>query len=121
MVIYVHHPISITLTFPDKIPLWRLHPAILPNKTWAAEIRKCLLDYFGENNTSDASKLTQWEAHKYVVRGKLLSLVAAIKREKQAILKDIFTKLKTLEATQKSTLAQQFYQELTEVCTLLQE
>lgn len=67
------------------------------------------------------SKLTQWEAHMCVIRGEIISQATAIKKEKQTRLKDIFTKLKSLEATHRCTLAHQTYLELTEVCTLLQE
>lgn len=85
------------------------------------EIRKCLVNYFKENNTPDTSSITQWEAHKCIIRGKLFSLAARIKKEKQSQLKEMFDKLKTLEALHKRTLAQQSHLELTEVRTLIQD
>lgn len=72
-----HHPITVTLTFPDKFEytyIWRLDPSVLTDFTKEQEIRNCLTNYFTENDTPDTSKLTQWEAHKCVVRGKLISL-----------------------------------------------
>lgn len=79
------------------------------------------MDYFRENNTPDTSQFIQWEAHKCVLRGKFLALASAVKWEKQTYLREIFSKLKRLEATHKCTLAQQTYQELVETLTLLQD
>lgn len=93
-----HHPISITLTLPDKFTfsqIWRLDPTILTNKTHTTELSKCLDNYFSENNTPDTSSVTQWEAHKCVIQGKLISMMARIKRERQTRLMDLFIKLKT--------------------------
>lgn len=119
-----HHSISVTLTFPNKIThtqIWRLDSNILTDKIREAEICKCLVEYFNENNTPENFKLTQWEAHKCVIRGKLISLAAAIKKEKKARLTELFTKLRTLEMIHKRNLAQKSYMELTETHVLLQE
>lgn len=104
-----HHPISMTLTFPDKLHhtfTWKLDPSILTDKKNEQEIRDCLTNDFTENDTPDTSKLTQWEAHKCVVRGKLISIAATLKKAKKTKLANLFSKLKKLESLHKRNLAQ---------------
>lgn len=71
--------------------IWKLDPTLL---TDVQEISACLRDYFAENDTPDMSTLTQWEAHKCIVRGKLISLAASVRKEKKAKLANLFAKLK---------------------------
>lgn len=118
------HPISMTFTIPDKgnqTYIWKLDPSILTDEINVQEIHKCLSDYFTENDTPDTSKMTQWEVHKCVVRGKMISITASIKKAKKAKLADLFTKLKKLEALHKRNLAQKTHSELVEICTLIQD
>lgn len=124
MVLSDHHPITLTMTFPEHIPhakTWRLDASILTDKTRLVKIHTCLINYFRENNTPDTSQLTLWEAHICVIRGKLLALASTLKREKQTYIRAIFSKLKRLETTHKPTLVQQTHQELVETRILLQE
>lgn len=81
MILSDHHPVSITLTFPERVThaqIWRLDLTILTDITDTTEIRKCLVNYFKENNTPDTSSITQWTAHKFIIRGKLISIAARI-------------------------------------------
>lgn len=119
-----HHPISMTLTFLDKLNrtyIWKLDPTLLTDNNKVQKISSCLRDYFTENDTPDTSTQTQWEAHKCVIRRKLISLAASVRKEKKAKLANLFAKLKKLEALHKHTLAQQTHSELTETRTLIKE
>lgn len=113
-----------TLSLPDtphRSYVWKLDPTLLTDELKVEDIRSCLRDYFIENDTPDTSTQTQWEAHKCVIRGKLISLTVAVKKAKKATLSNLFLKLKKLEALHKQTLAQQTHSELTETRTLLKD
>lgn len=58
--------------------------------------------------------MTQWAAHKCVITGKLISMTAAIKKERKKTLSDLFSKLKLLEASHKKNLAQRTHLDLIE-------
>lgn len=60
MMLSDHHPISMTLTFPDKINntyIWKLDPSILTDETNEKVIGEWLTNYFTENDTPDTSNL----------------------------------------------------------------
>lgn len=61
------------------------------------EGKKVLTDFFALNDTPDTSPPTQWEAHKCVIRGKLIALTTAQKKTSQKATSDLLTKIKDLE------------------------
>lgn len=59
--------------------------------------------------------MTQWEAHKCVIRGQLLSIASRRKREHQAMILSLSTKIRALEAQHKRSLAIKTSQDLQEL------
>lgn len=86
MFISDHHPISLTLKFPATSPrsnTWRLDLSLLTDPSIAAEIEKRLQHFFLENDPNDTSPLTNWEAHKSVIRGTFIAAAAKRNRERR--------------------------------------
>lgn len=82
-----HHPVSVSITFPDVLPhssIWCLDPSLLTDKTIVPEIHKRLMQYFQDNFSSDISPMMHWEAHKCVIRGYLIA--NSVKHIKERIL-----------------------------------
>lgn len=61
---------------------------------------------FKENSFPDVSPASIWEAHKCVLRGKLMAPAAHSKRKKQKIINDLLLEIQTLELSQKQSGAQ---------------
>lgn len=79
-----HHPITLTLRFPQRemsTKLWRLDASLLAYPGEVETIRQMLSDYFRHNDTPDVSPMNQWEAHKCMVREHLLAIAARKKKE----------------------------------------
>lgn len=77
-----HHPISLTLAFPDVLTRptsWRLDPALLTDSAVVADLTLRLKQYFTENNSPETSAAIKWEEHKCVIWGVLTA--AAAKRK----------------------------------------
>lgn len=49
------------------------------------EIEAALTDYLSFNDNEDISALTLWEAHKTVIRGKLIQQATSLKRERKIL------------------------------------
>lgn len=78
-----HHPIAITLSFPEtcnKMKSWRLNPSLLKDPATIKHLRTRIRLYFTENTSPEVSPISLWEAHKCVIRGKLLALAAKSKK-----------------------------------------
>lgn len=81
-----------TLSLPerdDRTKVWRYNLSLLSDFLLLQEIQSCMALFFKENSTFDVSPVTIWEAHKYVLRGKLIALAAAHKKRKQKIINDL--------------------------------
>lgn len=71
-----HHPILMTIAFPDIHPRpqsWKLDPALLTDPSVMAEVELHIKQYFAENKPIDTSPLITWEVHKCVIRGILIA------------------------------------------------
>lgn len=77
-------------------------------------IRQAIHNFFIYNDNGETAPLTQWEAHKCVLRGKFIALKTLWKKAYQARITNLIQKIKTLELAHKQTQAQQTYQELTQ-------
>lgn len=120
-----HHPISVTLTFPDSIPktkTWRLNSSLLKDVEFTTHLAASINTYFKENSTPDISPTTLWEAHKCVIRGELMAQAAKVKRNHQITIDNLIANIRRLEATHKQSHSQQTLQELMHShSTLLEE
>lgn len=108
MVLSDHHPITLTLQFPqkmDSIKTWRLNASTLADPRGLESIRQALINYFCHNDTPEVSPMTQLEAHKCVLQGHLLAIAARKKKEHQALLLSLSKKISQLEAQHKYSQA----------------
>lgn len=119
-----HHPISVTLTFPEstsRTKTWRLNSSLLKDTEFTAHIEAWIQDYFRENISPDISQITLWEAHKCVIWGELMAQSAKIKRQNQDTIVRLIDKSRRMEASHKSSHSQQSLQELSHTRSLLLE
>lgn len=122
MVLSDHHPGTMTLLFPYRevsSKIWII--GLLADPGDLATIRQHIEEFFRLNNTPDIFHLTQWEAHKCVIRGHMLSIAARRKREHQKLIKDLSSKIHDLEAQHKHSHAIHLAQELAGARALLVE
>lgn len=111
-----------TLALPGKLPFtktWRLDTSLLTDLNNVTQTRLYIQNYFWENNTSDIFPLVQWSAHKCVLRGTLIAMAMTRKCDTQASLNPLMTRLWSLETNNKQSQAQQTYQELIQVWSML--
>lgn len=104
-----HHPITLSLSFPERnlvTKIWRLDPSLLTSEIDTNHIRTSLNNYFRENDNSDTTPLSLWEAHKCVIRGEFLTLQANRKKTQQITLQELTNKIKRLEILHKQSQSQ---------------
>ncbi|KAM9313358.1 RNA-binding protein FXR2 [Gastrophryne carolinensis] len=104
---------------PDtEIVIDRVHRALGPRSPDPARPRDvvCRLHYYTvkedilakawahENNTPDVTRMTQWEAHKCVVRGLLIRRGAYLKKEREKQVALLLQELRSLETRHKQSL-----------------
>lgn len=63
---------------------WRLNDALLTDPVITAQIAVKLVEYFRMTDVEDTSPPILWAAHKVVLRGHLIELATARKRERGA-------------------------------------
>lgn len=110
-----HHPITITLTFPDyntRTKTWRLNPSLLKDPDVIRQINTRLQQYFQENSSPETTPVTLWEAHKCVIRGKLIALATKEKKIRQAHIASLIETINRLEKTHKQSTSQSTLQDL---------
>lgn len=111
-----HHPITLSLTFPERnlvTKIWRLDSSLLTSESDINYILTSLCNYFQENDNPETAPHTLWEAHKYVIRGKFLTLKASRKKAQQTTLLELTNKIRRLELAHKQSQVQDTYLELT--------
>lgn len=99
-----HHPISMTIAFPEIHPRpqhWKLDPSLLTDPAMLAEVELHIKQYFAENKPTDTSPLITWEAHKCVIRGILIAAASRRRKEKKQHLLGLLNRIKTLENAHK--------------------
>lgn len=122
MILLDHHPITLTLLFPQRetsTKIWRLDASLLTDPGDLGTIKQTISDYFRQNDTPDVSPMIQWEAHKCVVRSHILAITARKKKEHQTLIRDLSNKITLLEAQHKCSLALKVATELAETRALL--
>ncbi|KAM5171776.1 A.superbus venom factor 1-like [Mantella aurantiaca] len=104
-----HHPISITLKLPALVyksqsSHWRFDPSLLQDMQALLDMETDIDNYFVTNDNGEVHKVWVWEAHKAVVRGKLLAKAAQRNREKKKVLNNLFSQIASLESKHKKYL-----------------
>lgn len=100
-----HHHIPMTLALSALTKIWKYNPATLKDAVPHECIQAALTEYFEINTNQATTPLAQWEAHKCVIRGKLISLASTQKRISQKLVIDLVENMKRLEMNHKSSLA----------------
>lgn len=59
-----------------------------------------LSHYFADNDTADVAPATVWAAHKCVIRGEIISLMAKRHNLRKAHITELSNRVKTLECSQ---------------------
>lgn len=117
-----HHPITLTSTFPEKKTItktWRLNTTILKDPIDVLNFNNTLKEYFSQNENDETSVITQWEAHKCVIRGEFIRKLASIKKEQQSKIKSLIEQIHKLEIAHKRSVALSTFDELTKARTKL--
>ncbi|XP_063806719.1 synaptotagmin-like protein 2 [Pseudophryne corroboree] len=102
-----HAPVSLSLSAPSRALgpwTWRLNESLLYDAYCKSELDKTLSEYFDINDTGEVSEITIWEAHKCVIRGKLIQLGSFVKKNSQALITTLLHKIHTLETRHKTSL-----------------
>ncbi|CAH2311611.1 Hypothetical predicted protein [Pelobates cultripes] len=112
-----HGQVSMDLESPLIRPTkttWRLNDSLLTDLPLRAQVTDTLQTYFTENETRDVSDMTVWEAHKSVLRGKLIQIASQRKREAGALMSNILDRIRSLETQNKRQQVEDTYKELLE-------
>lgn len=99
-----HCPVymSVTGALRDSQRIWKLNSSIL-NKTTVEQFNKDILNYLKDNDNDTVSPPILWDACKAVMRGKVIAVTSALKKERNKRLSDLQIKLKKLEIDHKLT------------------
>lgn len=92
-----HHPIKVTLSFPEtyfRTKTWPLNLSLLKDPLATDTIRTWLQQYFLENSNPEVSPISLWEAHKCVIRGELIALATSAKRQHQENINNLIRMIK---------------------------
>lgn len=119
-----HNPITATLIFPEHTQstnIWRLDASLFTNPSYMANITVTVKDFFVINDTPDTSHMTQWEAHKCMVRGALIKLASTHKHSQQEAINALLNQIQKLEQAHKLTKARSTLQELEQARNHLKE
>ncbi|KAM9301968.1 dynein regulatory complex subunit 7 [Gastrophryne carolinensis] len=76
---------------------WRLNDSLLSNGSTCSKIQVALQDYFTHNTNSVSSPISLWEAQKATMRGNIISIASAEKRERQRRIRDLTLKFEQAE------------------------
>lgn len=96
-----HSPVSLSIHLGRKkrASLWRLNSYILNKPKIVEKIKKDIKEFMELNNSEEISPAILWDTLKAVMRGKLISLTAHLKKVKQQKLLMLEDKLKQLQLT----------------------
>lgn len=80
---------------------WRLNEDLIDDKEIENTTIEEMDQYFLRNETPEITKATIWEAHNMVIRGKLISIGARKKKEKENTMEKIVKEIYDLEQRHK--------------------
>lgn len=80
-----------------KQTLWRLNVSILNNETTVKEIKEEIENYIEQNDNDEVNPTIVWDALKAVIRGKIISKTAWLKKMKMQTYEEYSGKVKDLE------------------------
>uniref|UniRef100_A0A8C5PW08 Reverse transcriptase domain-containing protein n=1 Tax=Leptobrachium leishanense TaxID=445787 RepID=A0A8C5PW08_9ANUR len=95
-----HAPVVITVASPLLRPRegsWQLNTSLLTDPLLVSEIQESIKTYFSDNRDGAVPPPTVWEAHKAVLRGRLISLASCKARERRKEIEELHTEIRQLE------------------------
>lgn len=95
--------LSLHLNSRPRNTIWRLNKGILNNKTTIEQIKKEINQYIEHNDNGEVSPAMLWDAAKAVLRGNMIAITTARKKQKEQQLNHLDQKLRTLEHQHKAT------------------
>uniref|UniRef100_A0A8C5QN92 exodeoxyribonuclease III n=1 Tax=Leptobrachium leishanense TaxID=445787 RepID=A0A8C5QN92_9ANUR len=101
------------LTTPPPQCTWRLNESLLRDVVIRQDIKDNVEHYFAENSTSDVSLPMIWEAHKCVIRGKLIQIGAQRKKTHRESVTTLLARIHDLETEHKTSRSISVFKELT--------
>uniref|UniRef100_A0A8C5MBI0 Reverse transcriptase domain-containing protein n=1 Tax=Leptobrachium leishanense TaxID=445787 RepID=A0A8C5MBI0_9ANUR len=110
-----HAPVVLTMRSPLQRPrerCWQLNTSLLSDAVVMAEVEQSIRHYFEDNGGTDVPAPTVWEAHKAVIRGKLISVATEKKRAFKEELDTLHNTIRTLELEHQTTGAVDTYAKL---------
>lgn len=82
---------------------WCINNTTLSHPSHHLEIEVALTDYLSNNDNDDISALTLWEAHKAVIRGRLIQQAAALKQDRKILFEQLEDNFNVSHAAFQST------------------
>ena len=109
-----HSPVSLSLHLGRKTrkTLWRLNSYILNDPANLEKIKKDIKEYLELNTSEEVTPAILWDTLKAVMRGKIISLTAHLKKIKRQNLLDLEGKLKRLQAADSNVANPNLKQEI---------
>lgn len=95
-IIYLH----ISLENKPKKTLWRLNISVLNNESAVKEIKKEITECISDNQNDQVNPNILWDTVKAIMRGKLISRTAYLKKKKKAEYDKLIVTLRNLEKQQ---------------------
>uniref|UniRef100_A0A8C5Q4M0 Reverse transcriptase domain-containing protein n=1 Tax=Leptobrachium leishanense TaxID=445787 RepID=A0A8C5Q4M0_9ANUR len=117
-----HAPVVMAMSSPllrSKERSWRLNTSLLADPLLVADIAESIRTYFTDHLTSAVPQPTIWEAHKAVIRGKLIAWASRTKKARQEETEDLLTKIRQLELEHHSSRDADTYARLLQARTQL--
>lgn len=97
-------------------PQWRLTTNILFVEPIHTELEKAVDNYFKFNVNSGILESMMWDALKAVLRGKIIALTVAYRKEKTKHCEELLRNIEHLESIHKQTCNPKVYRKLLEEC-----
>lgn len=111
-----HSPVSLQIILPGEScgrGTWRINEELLEDREIEKTITDEIENYFQENDTPDLPRATLWEAHKPVIRGKLISIGASRKKERHKNMLKLQNEIYDLEQRHKKEAQTEIHRSLT--------
>lgn len=110
-----HSPVSTQINFRGESSgrgTWRINEELLEDRDTVKTIKGEIEKYFQENDTLEMARATLWEAHKSVIRGKLISIGARNKKEKRKNMLNLQNEIHKLKQRHKKEVKKEIHRSL---------
>uniref|UniRef100_A0A8C5WGU9 Reverse transcriptase domain-containing protein n=1 Tax=Leptobrachium leishanense TaxID=445787 RepID=A0A8C5WGU9_9ANUR len=101
-----HAPVVLTVASPLSRPReghWQLNTSLLSDAVVVTKMESSMQSFFDDHSGSDVPLPTIWEAHKAVLRGRLISLASGKRKEYRKEIDELHTTIRNLELEHQTT------------------